>query len=87
MVIVHDFTPCVDDELQVKRGQVSDFDSQNCSPILCQIMYYKQDTICITHVAISIIHNNSPNFFNPPFAHTKNYTIGNNVFVRKEGLH
>lgn len=23
MVIVHDFTPCVDDELQVKRGQVS----------------------------------------------------------------
>lgn len=22
MVIVHDFTPCVDDELQVKRGQV-----------------------------------------------------------------
>lgn len=24
MVIVHDFTPCVDDELQVKRGQVSD---------------------------------------------------------------
>lgn len=25
MVIVHDFTPCVDDELQVKRGQVSNF--------------------------------------------------------------
>lgn len=24
MVIVHDFTPCVDDELQVKRGQVGD---------------------------------------------------------------
>lgn len=23
MVIVHDFTPCVDDELQVKRGQVN----------------------------------------------------------------
>lgn len=22
MVIIHDFTPCVDDELQVKRGQV-----------------------------------------------------------------
>lgn len=85
MVIVHDFTPCVDDELQVKRGQVSDFDSQNCSLILCRIMYYKQDTICITHVTISIIHNNSPNFFNPPF--TKNYIIGNNVFVKKEGLH
>lgn len=23
MVIIHDFTPCVDDELQVKRGQVN----------------------------------------------------------------
>lgn len=22
MVVLHDFTPCVDDELQVKRGQV-----------------------------------------------------------------
>lgn len=31
MVIVHDFTPCVDDELQVKRGQVSDLFS-NFSP-------------------------------------------------------
>lgn len=29
MVIVHDFTPCVDDELQVKRGQV--INSQNFS--------------------------------------------------------
>lgn len=36
MVIVHDFTPCVDDELQVKKGQVSDYDSQNCSSMaLC----------------------------------------------------
>lgn len=25
MVIIHDFTPCVDDELQVKRGQVENF--------------------------------------------------------------
>lgn len=25
MVIIHDFTPCVDDELQVKRGQVDIF--------------------------------------------------------------
>lgn len=23
MVVLHDFTPCVDDELEVKRGQVS----------------------------------------------------------------
>ena len=22
MVVLHDFTPCVDDELEVKRGQV-----------------------------------------------------------------
>lgn len=25
MVVLHDFTPCVDDELQVKRGQVRIF--------------------------------------------------------------
>lgn len=25
MVVLHDFTPCVDDELEVKRGQVSTF--------------------------------------------------------------
>lgn len=24
MVVLHDFTPCVDDELQVKRGQVNE---------------------------------------------------------------
>lgn len=24
MVVLHDFTPCVDDELEVKRGQVGD---------------------------------------------------------------
>jgi len=24
MVVLHDFTPCVDDELEVKRGQVDD---------------------------------------------------------------
>ena len=24
MVVLHDFTPCVDDELEVKRGQVSE---------------------------------------------------------------
>ena len=23
MVVLHDFTPCVDDELEVKRGQVN----------------------------------------------------------------
>ena len=26
MVVLHDFTPCVDDELEVKRGQVSDME-------------------------------------------------------------
>lgn len=25
MVVLHDFTPCVDDELQVRRGQVIEF--------------------------------------------------------------
>lgn len=30
MVIVHDFTPCVDDELQVKRGQVSNKSQKFC---------------------------------------------------------
>lgn len=25
MVVLHDFTPCVDDELEVKRGHVSNF--------------------------------------------------------------
>jgi hypothetical protein len=24
MVVLHDFTPCVDDELEVKRGQVDE---------------------------------------------------------------
>ena len=26
MVVIHDFLPCVDDELEVKRGQVSEDD-------------------------------------------------------------
>lgn len=35
MVIVHDFTPCVDDELQVKRGQV-------CYPKKKKIIFQKK---------------------------------------------
>lgn len=34
MVVLHDFTPCVDDELQVKRGQVMKIPSaSNCCNI------------------------------------------------------
>lgn len=25
MIVLHDFTPCVDDELEVKRGQVNSY--------------------------------------------------------------
>lgn len=31
MVVLHDFTPCVDDELEVKRGSVSVFYVYSCS--------------------------------------------------------
>ena len=30
MVVLHDFTPCVDDELEVKRGQVSHHHHHHC---------------------------------------------------------
>jgi hypothetical protein len=29
MVVLHDFTPCVDDELEVKRGQVDNIHMVN----------------------------------------------------------
>ena len=30
MVVLHDFTPCVDDELEVKRGQVIHHHHHHC---------------------------------------------------------
>lgn len=39
MVVLHDFTPCVDDELTVKRGQVSLFNTC-CSYILKGVLYW-----------------------------------------------
>ena len=31
MVVLHDFTPCVDDELEVKRGQVLNQDKKRAT--------------------------------------------------------
>lgn len=41
MVIVHDFTPCVDDELQVKRGQVGSNSNKNNFVFLCLLYVHK----------------------------------------------
>ena len=42
MVVLHDFTPCVDDELEVKRGQViiegAPRGQKNLKSISCQIL-------------------------------------------------
>lgn len=42
MVIVHDFTPCVDDELQVKRGQVP--------KIINSLFYFDDSSFIINHI-------------------------------------
>lgn len=53
MVIVHDFTPCVDDELQVKRGQVSNR-STTISNLIAFITF-TLDHITITSGTLSFI--------------------------------
>ena len=53
MVVLHDFTPCVDDELEVKRGQVrhleKDFD---IGPFLQQLWLYSIH--CYIKLAMSL---------------------------------
>ena len=41
MVVLHDFTPCVDDELEVKRGQVGRWLVSNIVSSLL-VIYYSQ---------------------------------------------
>lgn len=39
MVVLHDFTPCVDDELEVKRGSVSVWGNGNGCRMVCVYIY------------------------------------------------
>lgn len=46
MVVLHDFTPCVDDELTVKRGQVRKFPSLiDCTIELCRFFSFDRSSL------------------------------------------
>lgn len=47
MVVLHDFTPCVDDELEVKRGQVIFLIFYFNSVVLSTMSYFKTKHLCI----------------------------------------
>ena len=41
MVVLHDFSPCVDDELEVKRGQVKIYPKECKKNLIALLLYNK----------------------------------------------